>query len=109
MTDVMGRLRWTRPSLTIRTQFLKPEKGCYLHPEADRAITVREGIRLQTFPDDFAWVGSNFQVVKQAGNAVPPLLAFHIAVAARTFLEQFKAKTRTTCKPAVTHANSSIT
>lgn len=79
-TDLMGRLRWDEPSLTIRTQFLKPEKGCYLHPEADRSLTVREGARLQTFPDMFRFVGSNFQVAKQIGNAVPFELARQIAM-----------------------------
>src|SRR5690606_37034926 len=38
-TDVMGRLWWDRPSVTIRTEFFKPEKGRYLHPAADRPIT----------------------------------------------------------------------
>lgn len=88
MTDIMGRLRWDRPALTIRTQYLKPEKGCYLHPEDHRAITVREGMRIQTFPDDFEWVGSNFQVVKQVGNAVPCLLAFQLASAVKAHLAQ---------------------
>jgi DNA (cytosine-5)-methyltransferase 1 len=78
--DLMGRLRWDAPALTIRTEFLKPEKGRYLHPEAHRSITVREGARLQTFPDDFVFAGSNFQAVKQIGNAVPPLLAHRIAL-----------------------------
>ncbi|NTU50555.1 MAG: DNA cytosine methyltransferase, partial [Desulfobulbaceae bacterium] len=80
-TDLLGRLTWDAPSLTIRTQFLKPEKGCYLHPEANRPITVREGARLQTFPDDFVFVGSNFQAAKQIGNAVPIELARQIALA----------------------------
>jgi DNA (cytosine-5)-methyltransferase 1 len=78
-TDMMGRLRWDDPALTIRTQFLKPEKGRYLHPVASRSLTVREGARLQTFPDDFEFSGSNFQAAKQIGNAVPPLLAWAIA------------------------------
>lgn len=79
--DLMGRLRWDAPSLTIRTEFLKPEKGRYLHPIAHRSITVREGARLQTFPDDFKFAGSNFQAAKQIGNAVPPELAKQIALA----------------------------
>lgn len=78
-SDMMGRLPWDGQALTIRTQFLKPEKGRYLHPDAPRAITIREGARLQSFPDDFVFVGSNFQVAKQIGNAVPPLLAKAIA------------------------------
>src|ERR1035437_6070289 len=37
-TDLFGRLWWDRPSVTIRTEFYKPEKGRYLHPQADRPI-----------------------------------------------------------------------
>ena len=84
--DLMGRLEWDKPSLTIRTQFLKPEKGRYLHPESHRSLSVREGARLQTFPDDFAFVGSNFQIAKQIGNAVPVDLAHEIALAVRDHL-----------------------
>lgn len=74
-TDVMGRLQWERPALTIRTEFFKPEKGCYLHPRAHRPITHREAMRLQTFPDDFVFEGSKIEVARQVGNAVPPRLA----------------------------------
>ena len=52
-TDVFGRLVWHRPSITIRTEFFRPEKGRFLHPTADRPITVREAARLQSFPDEF--------------------------------------------------------
>ncbi len=79
-TDVFGRLEWDKPALTIRTEFFKPEKGRYLHPQADRPITHREAMRLQTFPDDFIWVGSRISVAKQVGNAVPPELARQIAL-----------------------------
>jgi len=85
-TDVFGRLWWDRPCLTIRTEFFKPEKGRYLHPQAHRPITHREAARLQTFPDDFIFVGSPLQVARQIGNAVPPLLAYHIALHIRTIL-----------------------
>ncbi|QWU16226.1 DNA (cytosine-5)-methyltransferase 1 [Paenibacillus sophorae] len=74
-TDVFGRLRWDEPAYTIRTEFFKPEKGCYLHPEAHRPLTHREAARLQTFRDDFIFVGSKTQIAKQIGNAVPPMLA----------------------------------
>lgn len=81
--DVMGRLYWDKPSVTIRTEFFKPEKGRYLHPEAHRAITHHEAARIQGFPDDFLWCGSKVQIAKQIGNAVPvPLaraMADHIA------------------------------
>lgn len=73
-TDVMGRLWWDRPAFTIRTEFFKPEKGRYLHPEADRPITHREAARLQTFPDSFQFEGTKIEIARQIGNAVPPVL-----------------------------------
>jgi DNA (cytosine-5)-methyltransferase 1 len=87
-TDVMGRMRWDRPSLTIRTEFFKPEKGQYLHPQWDpdnpslrvnRPITHLEAARLQTFPNDFVWCGTKLQIARQIGNAVPVTLATAIA------------------------------
>ena len=74
-TDVMGRLRWERPALTVRTEFFKPEKGCYLHPDLDRPITHWEAARLQTFPDSYFFCGSKIDIARQIGNAVPPKLA----------------------------------
>ena len=78
-TDLFGRLIWERPSVTIRTEFFKPEKGRYLHPEQHRPITHREAARLQSFPDDFIFRGSKIEIAKQIGNAVPPKLAEAIA------------------------------
>ena len=85
-TDLFGRLWWDRPSVTIRTEFFKPEKGRYLHPIQHRPITHREAARLQTFPDDFKFLGSKIEIAKQIGNAVPPLLAARIADCAYTLL-----------------------
>ena len=93
-TDVMGRMQWDRPSLTIRTEFFKPEKGQYLHPQwhpedcgdrVNRAITHREAAALQMFPPDFLWVGSKSNIARQIGNAVPVGLA---AALARTVRER---------------------
>jgi len=77
--DVMGRLRWDRPSVTIRTEFTKPEKGRYLHPSENRAITPYEGALLQGFPPEHRWVGSKTSIVKQIGNAVPTKLGQSVA------------------------------
>ncbi len=77
--DVMGRLHWDKPSVTIRTEFTKPEKGRYLHPSEDRAITLYEGALLQGFPDDYKWVGSRTEISRQIGNAVPIELGRAIA------------------------------
>ena len=86
--DVMGRMEWDSPSVTIRAEFFKPEKGRYLHPQWDandpekrvnRSISHWEAARLQSFPDDFVWCGSKIEIAKQIGNAVPPLLAEVVA------------------------------
>jgi DNA (cytosine-5)-methyltransferase 1 len=77
--DVMGRLHWDKPSVTIRTEFWKPEKGRYLHPTAHRSITHHEAARIQGFPDDYLWYGSKTQIGRQIGNAVPVPLAEGIA------------------------------
>ncbi len=78
-TDLFGRLWWDRPAFTIRTEFFKPEKGRYLHPEQHRPITHREAARLQSFPDDFIFTGSKIEIARQIGNAVPPILAARVA------------------------------
>jgi DNA (cytosine-5)-methyltransferase 1 len=85
-TDLFGRLWWDRPSVTIRTEFYKPEKGRYLHPETNRSITIREGARLQTFPDNFEFSGARTRVAPQIGNAVPPKLAYHLGKAIKAHL-----------------------
>lgn len=87
-TDLFGRLWWDRPSVTIRTEFFKPEKGRYLHPEEHRPITHREAARIMGFPDTFKFEGSKTDVARQIGNAVPPPLAGAIANAVREALDQ---------------------
>ncbi len=96
-TDVMGRMRWDAPSLTVRTEFYKPEKGQYLHPEwtatdpesrVNRPITHWEAARLQGFPDDFSWCGTKNEIARQIGNAVPVGLAEAVA---SSVLEQLES------------------
>ena len=86
-TDVFGRLRWDEPALTIRTEFFKPEKGRYLHPEQHRPISHLEASLLQTFPEDYAWSGSKISVARQIGNAVPVRFAEAIALSVAEMLE----------------------
>lgn len=88
-TDLFGRLWWGRPAFTIRTEFYKPEKGRYLHPEQHRPITHREAARFQSFPDDFVFVGSKIEIARQIGNAVPPLLAASVADCVLALLAQY--------------------
>ena len=70
-----GRLRWERSSYTISTYMTRPGNGCFIHPEAQRLITLREAARLQTFPDSWRFSGTMRQRAMQIGNAVPPLMA----------------------------------
>lgn len=69
--DVMGRLHWNRPSVTIRTEFFKPEKGRYIHPDENRAITHYEAALLQGFGAGHRFIGSRTAIARQIGNAVP--------------------------------------
>lgn len=86
-TDLFGRLWWDRPSVTIRTEFYKPEKGRYLHPVAHRPITHLEAALLQSFPEDFKFCGRKINVGIQIGNAVPPVLALALANHIATMLD----------------------
>ena len=75
----------------IRTEFFKPEKGRYLHPVANRAITHREAARLQSFPDAFEFDGTKTEIARQIGNAVPPLLAKAIALHVHEQIERVES------------------
>ena len=66
-------------SVTITTRFDTPSSGRFTHPFLNRAITVREAARIQSFPDTFVFHGNKTSQMKQVGNAVPPLLAKAVA------------------------------
>lgn len=85
------RMRTDEISVTITTRFDTPSSGKFTHPYLDRAITVREAARIQSFPDDFQFTGNKGSQMKQVGNAVPPLLAAAIAsVIMNDIKEDFK-------------------
>ncbi|MFJ7259472.1 DNA cytosine methyltransferase [Streptomyces globosus] len=84
--DVMGRLRANSPSVTIRTEFYKPEKGRYLHPTEPRPITHYEAALIQGFPEDFKWFGTKTEIARQIGNAVPVGLGRALAKSIHRFL-----------------------
>ncbi len=77
--DTYGRMAWDGVAPTITARFDSFSRGRFGHPELDRTITLREGARLQTFPDHFQFVGTKVEVARQIGNAVPPLLAQRMA------------------------------
>lgn len=70
-----GRLWWNKPATTITRNFGTPSSARCIHPKIDRALTTREGARLQSFPDRYQFFGSRAKKNLQIGNAVPPLLA----------------------------------
>lgn len=77
--DVYGRMAWDKPAPTITTKFLSLSNGRFGHPEENRAISVREGAALQTFPANYVFCGNNLAALgRQIGNAVPPVLARRI-------------------------------
>lgn len=89
-TDSFGRNKWEAPSATIRGGFYDPMQGRFVHPEANRAYTLREGARIQTFPDDFEFDSSARTVIaKQLGNAVPPKMSFELAKHIHNHLEKY--------------------
>ncbi|MFC1508284.1 DNA cytosine methyltransferase [Candidatus Omnitrophota bacterium] len=77
--DVYGRMQWEKASPTITTRFNSYSNGRYGHPEQDRAISLREGATLQTFPLVYIFYSdSQTKIAKMIGNAVPPELARRI-------------------------------
>jgi len=92
------RLHPDAPAYTLLAQMHR-DLSEFVHPRLERWITVREAARLQSFHDGFVFVGSEWQQLKQIGNAVPPLLGRAMGTVARKLLvalnKRGKARTRT--------------
>ncbi len=89
-TTYYGRLKWNEPSYTIATYFNRVGNGCNLHPSQNRVMSIREAARLQSFPDDFLFMGTITSQYKQIGNAVPPLLGRFISTLIKPYLQSYK-------------------
>jgi DNA (cytosine-5)-methyltransferase 1 len=81
--DVYGRMRWDEPSPTITSGCTNVTRGRFAHPTQDRAITLREALLLQGFPRTSQLSGTDDQMARQVGNALPPPVAAAIAKAIR--------------------------
>ena len=73
--NTYAKMWWRRPSPTITRNFATPSSSRCIHPRDSRAMTTREGARLQSFPDDYQFFGSRVMKNLEIGNAVPPLLS----------------------------------
>lgn len=78
--DVYGRMRWDEPAPTLTTRCNSYSNGRYGHPEQDRAISLREAARLQSFEDSYVFHTSvHNDVARMIGNAIPVNMAYHLA------------------------------
>lgn len=92
--DVYGRINPFLPAPTMTTACINPSKGRFVHPTKHHGITAREAARIQTFPDDFIFVGGLMASGKQIGNAVPVKLGEAIIGHLRAFLENLNNDSR---------------
>lgn len=93
-TSVYGRMKWNDVSPTITTQFTGYGTGRFGHPEQDRALTLREGAILQSFPRNYSFLAPDEKIIikdvsRQIGNAVPPRLGEIIGI---SILKHFEKK-----------------
>ena len=80
--DTYGRMYWDKPSPTITTKFFSISNGRFAHPEENRAISLREGAVLQSFPKDYIFKTTSVaNTARMIGNAVPPKYAEAIGMA----------------------------
>ena len=83
-----GRLEWDGVAPTITTRFDTPSGGQFTHPSENRMITPREAARIQSFPDDFVFIGTKSVICKTIGNAVPPKIAFTFAYMVKELVKE---------------------
>lgn len=85
--NTYAKLWWEKPSTTITRNFACPSSSRCIHPRDSRAMSIREGARLQSFPDDYQFFGTDGMKRLEIGNAVPPLLSVALA---RQMLKEFE-------------------
>lgn len=96
--SVYGRMSWDDVAPTLTTQFINYGTGRFGHPEQDRAISLREGALLQSFPIEYKFINEDEKVnmrkiARQIGNAVPPKLGEHIGKSILRHLKQYQGYT----------------
>lgn len=91
-SDTYGRMKWDDVAPTLTTGCTDITRGRFAHPEQNRAITLREAARLQSFPDTYQFVGGVSAISAQIGNAVPPEMMRTIGRALRKALREAQSK-----------------
>lgn len=93
--DIYGRMRWDDVAPTLTTGCFNPSRGRFLHPEANRAITMREAAVLQTFPMRYKFPASigKTRLAVLIGNALPPEFVRRHALSVRRYLDDAPAAT----------------
>jgi len=92
-----SRLSSQKPAVAVTSNMRKPSSARATHPTQHRGLTVREGLRLQSFDDDFVVLGSRTSQYLQVGNAVPPILALALG---REIVKAFRANDEATIREA---------
>jgi DNA (cytosine-5)-methyltransferase 1 len=91
-----GRLPWSALAGTMMTK-CDPHWGAVFHPEQKRTFTVREAARIQSFPDNYRFLGPRVAQYEQVGNAVPVLMAKAIAKSLAEYLTETKTSSPAKC------------
>jgi DNA (cytosine-5)-methyltransferase 1 len=93
--SIYGRMEWGKPAPTMTTQYFGYGNGRFGHPEQDRAISLREGAMLQSFPSDYRFVDPKESITfstvgRLVGNAVPPRLGVAVGESIRRHIENWR-------------------
>lgn len=86
--NTYAKMWWKRPAPTITRNFACPSSSRCIHPRDSRALSTREGARLQSFPDSYKFYGSTSMKNLEIGNAVPPLLSIALAKQVSKFIKK---------------------
>lgn len=88
--NTYAKMWWKKPAPTITRNFACPSSSRCVHPRDSRALSTREGARLQSFPDSYKFYGSTSMKNLEIGNAVPPLLSVALAKQVNLFFKENK-------------------
>ena len=85
--NTYAKMWWKKPAPTITRNFATPSSSRCIHPRDSRALSIREGARLQSFPDNYIFCGNTSDKKLQIGNAVPPLVSMALAGAMKDYFK----------------------